>query len=222
MPDEMVSPMPARVSMDVMTAVALPRSPPTPAELSPPKNMRSPASEARAQTTSISQSRAPVEVALDPRDPAHEPADRAALLDGGDVDDVAAAQQVGGDGVRRLVDGRLVLLELGGGHAVGHAVHLEDPGLDDVGPRDEVAPVADGHDQRLVHDVLDHGARRVRRHQGQALDLLGREHVAHLGEVALERAAPAVEVRVVHVVHAVDAARAAAERRRATAACSWP
>ena len=56
MPDEMVSPMPARVSIDVMRPVALSRSPPTPAELSPPNNMRSPASDARAHTTSISQS----------------------------------------------------------------------------------------------------------------------------------------------------------------------
>ena len=90
---------------------------------------------------------------------------------------------------------------------LGRAQLLEVLGVDDVAPADGLAPVADGVDEGLVHEILDAGAGGVRGDGGELVDLVGGELVADLGQVPLVGAQPALLGRVAHLVHAVDAPR---------------
>src|SRR5262245_19694680 len=88
-------------------------------------------------------------------------------------------------GMAGLVDGNRVALTLDVLDVLAGSEGLQVLGLDGVGPRDAIASVADGADESLVDEVLDRRTCRVRRDDGELLDLVGRELVGHLFEVAL-------------------------------------
>ena len=114
--------------------VAPSRSPDTPDELSPSKNMRSPASDARLTMTSASYSdRHCVNRSSGLIDADHAEVG-AALLDRGDVDGEVVPHPVGHHRVAGLVEPRgRVPLPLDVLDVLGRAELLELLGLDDVG-----------------------------------------------------------------------------------------
>ena len=141
------------------------------------------------------------------RDAGHHAEIVAALLDGGDVDLHVLPGAVGHQRVARLVDGHRVPLPLDVLHVLRRPELLELLGPDDVAPGDDVPAVPDRGDERLVHQVLDGGAGRVRGDGGELVHLLRGELVPHLGEVALVGAHPAGLGRVADLVDPVDPAR---------------
>ena len=138
------------------------------------------------------------------RDARHHAEVGAALLDRREVDVHVAAGLPGEHRVAGLVDGDGVPLALDVLDVLGRAEVLEVLGLDHVLPGDDVAPLADGVDQRLVDQVLDRGAGGVGGDRRELVDLLGRQLVLDLGEVALVGAEPA---RLARVADPVDRGR---------------
>ena len=129
-------------------------------------------------------------------------------MDGGHVDLEVLARPVGDHRVAGLVHRDAVAVDGDELLIAGEPEALEVLRVEHVDPGDGVAAVLDRVDERLVDEVLDRRARRVRRHVREPVDLFGREVVLDLGEVSLVGADTTLVARVSDAIDAVDAARA--------------
>ena len=189
--EDTVLPMPQYPSMYEATVVAWSRSPETPDELSLSKYVRLPGQRGeRDEDVRLVLAAPPGELVLR-LDRRHHAQVVAALLDRGYVDLHVMPRPVSDYRVARLVDRDRVPLPLDILHVLGRTEFLELLGLDHVLIGDDVTPVPDRDDQRLIDQVLDAGARRVRGDRGELVDLLVGELVRDLGEVPLVGANPA-------------------------------
>ena len=127
-------------------------------------------------------------------------------MDGGHVDLEVLARPVGHHRVAGLVHRDAVAVDGDEVLVAREPEALEVFGVEHVDPGDRVPAGLDRVDERLVHQVLDRGAGRIRRHVREPVDLFGGEVVLDLGEVALVGADTALVAGIPDAIDAIDAA----------------